>query len=115
MLPATSAGTPAASNIAPSSAVVVVFPLVPVIPMIGFSSRRAPSSISEMTGIPRASAAATGGACRRDAGALDDELDAVEERIVPGAEMDVAVDPGDVEVRRWRHGPRRSRPARGVP
>jgi hypothetical protein len=32
MFPATSAGTPAASNIAPSSAVVVVLPFVPVMP-----------------------------------------------------------------------------------
>ena len=57
MLPATSAGTPAASNIAPSSAVVVVLPFVPVIPTIGFASSRAPSSISEMTGMPRSRAA----------------------------------------------------------
>ena len=98
MLPATSAGTPAASNIAPSSAVVVVFPFVPVIPMIGFSSRRAPSSISEMTGMPRATCCRHRRRVRRDAGALDDELDAVEERVVPGAELDIALDPGDVEV-----------------
>ncbi len=62
MFPATSAGTPAAANMAPSSAVVVVLPFVPVTPRIGFGSSRAPSSISEITSMPRARAAATGGA-----------------------------------------------------
>ena len=62
MFPATSAFHPAASSTAPSNAVVVVFPFVPVTPISGFDRRRAPSSISEIAGMPRARAAATGGA-----------------------------------------------------
>ena len=62
MLPATSTGRPAASKTAPSNAVVVVLPLVPVTPRMGFGSSLAPSSISEITGRPRARAASTSGA-----------------------------------------------------
>ena len=93
MLPATSAGTPAASNIAPSSAVVVVFPFVPVIPMIGFSSRRAPSSISEMTGMSRASAAVTGGACPGIPGLLTTRSMPSRSASSQVSEMDIGVDP----------------------
>ena len=64
-----------------------------------------------MTGTPRARAATTGGAFAGHAGALDDEIDAVEERVVPGAEPDVTVDPGDVEVGVRVMGRRRSRPS----
>ncbi len=62
-LPARTADRPAASNIAPSSRTVVVFPFVPVTPRIGFpGSSRQPSSSSLQTGISRARAAAMGGA-----------------------------------------------------
>ena len=98
MLPATSAGIPAVSNMAPSSAVVVVLPLVPVMPMIGFASRRAPSSISEMTGIPSCTRSHNGRRLGGDAGALDDELDTEEERVAPLTDEDLAVDPVDVEI-----------------
>ena len=62
MLPATSTFQPAVSSIAPRSALVVVLPFVPVTPISGLDSSRDPSSISETIGMPRALAAATGGA-----------------------------------------------------
>src|SRR5579864_7063779 len=61
-LPASTASTPAAANIAPSSRTVVVFPFVPVTPSTGFPGRsRQPSSISLHTGMACARAAATTG------------------------------------------------------
>ena len=100
MLPATSTGTPAAWNIAPRSAVVVVLPFVPVTPTIGFASRRAPSSISEITLDAGGRAATTGARILGDTRALDDELDAVEEHVVPLPESHLGPDPGDVDLRR---------------
>ncbi len=69
-LPATSTGTLPARSIAPTSSVVVVLPLVPVIPMIGLGSMRAASSTSLHTGTPARRAAATGGACPGTPGLL---------------------------------------------
>ncbi len=70
MLPATSTFQPAVASIAPRSAVVVVLPFVPVTPTRGFDRSRAPSSISETVGMPRARAAATGGASEGTPGLL---------------------------------------------
>ena len=94
MLPATSTGDPAASRIAPSSAVVVVFPFVPVTPSSGFGSSRAPSSISEITGMPRARARCDRGGVSGHTRALDDEPDAVEQRVVPVAEAHLGLETG---------------------
>ena len=98
MFPATSPGTPAASNIAPSSADVVVFPFVPVTPMIGFGSSRAPSSISEITSIAALPSGDDRLRAAGDAGALDDELDAVEHAVIPGPEVHIGGNACDVEL-----------------
>ncbi len=52
---------PEASSIRATSSVVVVLPLVPVMATIGRSRKRAASSISPITGTPRAAAATRGG------------------------------------------------------
>ena len=80
-------------------AVVVVLPFVPVTPRIGFVSRRAPSSISrEITGTPALARRDNRWRITGNAGALDDELDAEEERIAPLAAQDLTLDSGDVEI-----------------
>ena len=62
--PATSAGTPASSWIAPSSTTVVVLPFVPVTAMNSFGRRRQASSSSPTTSRPRSRAATiTGASC----------------------------------------------------
>ena len=81
--PATSTGRPAARKIAPSSSVVVVLPFVPVTPRSGVRRAGAkPSSTSLQTGIPRARAAADERRLAGHAGALDQQLDAVEQRLL---------------------------------
>ena len=60
-LPATSTGTPPARSMAPHSSVVVVLPLVPVMPTIGFCNIRDASSTSLHTGTPSARAETTVG------------------------------------------------------
>ena len=62
MFPATVTCRPAARKIAPSSAVVVVFPFVPVTPTKREpGSSRKPSSTSDHTGTPRSRAATSSG------------------------------------------------------
>ena len=62
MFPATVTCRPAARKIAPSSAVVVVLPFVPVTPTKREpGSSRNPSSTSDHTGTPRSRAAASSG------------------------------------------------------
>ena len=64
---------PAARKIAPSSAVVVVLPFVPVTPTNREpGSSRKPSSTSDHTGTPRSRAATSSGIARRHAGRLHD-------------------------------------------
>ena len=92
MLPVTSTGRPAASKTAPSNAVVVVLPLVPVTPRMGFGSSLAPSSISEITGRPRTRAASTERRPTLDPRAFHHEVDPVQERSVAGAETDVGAE-----------------------
>ncbi len=60
--PATSAGTPASSWIAPSSTTVVVLPFVPVTATNSFGRRRQASSSSPTTSRPRSRAATITGA-----------------------------------------------------
>ena len=69
-LPATSTGRSAARQIAPSSSVVVVLPLVPVTATKGLGSRRQASSSSPSTGSPRSRAAAIAGASAGTPGLL---------------------------------------------
>ena len=69
-----------APSIAPSSSVVVVFPFVPVTPTIGFSSSREASSISDQTGIPRSARGCDERGLARHPRALDQHVDAVEQR-----------------------------------
>ena len=68
MFPATATERPPELRISPRSAVVVVFPFVPVTARIGFGRSRAPSSSSSQTGMPRARAPATNGASPRTPG-----------------------------------------------
>src|SRR5256885_5836454 len=70
-LPTTACGRPASRQIAPSSATVVVLPLVPVTSNHGRSpSSRQASSSSPSTGTPRSRAAAITGASRGTPGLL---------------------------------------------
>src|SRR5688572_6246576 len=68
MLPATATDRPPELRISPRSAVVVVFPFVPVTARIGFGRSRAPSSSPSQMGRPRVRAPATKGASPRTPG-----------------------------------------------
>ena len=116
MFPATATSRPAARKIAPSSAVVVVFPFVPVTPTkrVPAGSSRKPSSTSDQTGTPRSRAAATSGRSRAARRASSRRtLDAVEQRevvLVPERPVDrhdlVAALREPLRRRRARSAPR---------
>ena len=102
MFPAT--GAP---SISPRSAVVVVFPFVPVTPRIGVESSRPPSSISLQTGMPRSRAAVTRGASGRHPRALDQDVDSLQQRGLLGSEVDFDAglgEPAGIGLRGAVHG-----------
>ena len=90
MLPPTRVGNPASSRISPTSVVVVVLPLEPVMARILPLRKRAASSSSPMIGQPEAAHLGQLGSIERNAGADDDEVLAAEgeQAVAAGLDLD---------------------------
>ncbi len=81
--------SPAASRIAPTSAVVVLLPLVPPMSAMGAVTKREPSSSSPITSRPDRSKASSAGK-RRHAGRDHGEVGAAEDAAIVRAERELA-------------------------